>query len=116
MNKYSIYFFLISCTLFSQVYEPEENFYFATSEKCFYQLLEAVDFNNSTLIAELESRQCIFRYNKNTFNFRMVPLDLDTPNKPISLTTPIKFKILGALPMGLDSPVIWTRAEFAKKL
>ena len=116
MRKYSVCFFLLSCTLFSQVYEPEENFYFATSEKCFYQLLEAADFNNSTLIKELESLQCIFKYDKNTFNFRMVPLELGAPNKPISLTTPTKFKILGVLPKGLDSPIIWTRVEFAKKL
>mgnify|MGYP000857697401 CR=1 FL=1 len=115
MNSHFIYVFLMSFRLLAQIYEPEENFYFATSEKCFYQLLEAVDMNNFTLIKQLESSQCVFKYDKSTFDFRMIPLELGNPNKPISLTTPTKFKIIGDLPKGLNKSIIWTRAEFAKK-
>ena len=46
----------------------------------------------------------------------MIPFELGNPNKPISLTVPTKFKIIGKVPKELNSPIIWTRSEFAKKL
>ncbi|MDA7693163.1 hypothetical protein N8817_00045 [Flavobacteriaceae bacterium] len=104
------------CSLFSQVYEPEENFYFATSESCFYQLLEAVDFKNTEKIKELQSSNCIFKYDKNIFRFKMISIELENPNKPISLSVPNKFKIIGKLPKQLKSAIIWTRPKFARKL
>ena len=107
---------LSSFTTFSQVYQPEENFFFATSENCFYQLLDAIDFNNTKKLAKLESDKCIFKYDKNTYNFKMIPFELENPNKPISLSTPTKFRIIGEIPKGLNTTIIWTRAEFAKKL
>ena len=116
MKHLYLFLWLLSFTVYSQAFEPEENFYFATSEKCFYQLLDAMDTNNTKKILELESYHCIFKYDKNRYNFKMIPFELGNPKKPISLTVPTKFKIIGKIPKELNSPIIWTRSEFAKKL
>lgn len=100
----------------AQVFEPEENTYFATSETCFFQLMEALDSKNYQNIKKLETSQCVFLYDKNKFNFRMQSFELDNPNKPISLSIPSKFKIIGTPPKRLNSSVIWTRSAFARKL
>jgi len=79
-------------------------------------LLEAVDFKNTEKIKELQSSNCIFKYDKNIFRFKMISIELENPNKPISLSVPNKFKIIGKLPKQLKSAIIWTRPKFARKL
>jgi len=116
MKKLFYFLILFHSTIRAQVFEPEENTYFATSEACFFQLMEAMDSKDTKRIQKLEDSQCVFLYNKNEFNFKMRSFELNNPNKPISLSIPSKFQIIGIPPKKLNSSVIWTRSAFAKKL